>query len=212
MKPAQNGKNQSDMADYCMTFIYIEGEKETLQRVADKINLEGGLKSDVFAPMRFEAEDYDFNHCEDARVFDNEGESVFVLFVQLNEEEDTSRWQKSDFPPGVYYELHAMDEVNDWTNDIEGKIVNRPFCVAVMNDAGDEIESRFHTEDEAVQFVKDSNSGVPKDLMTLDAINDFCMSKALEVLWYYRETIINPVCPPRTTKLIECLIKAARNK
>ena len=60
------------MADYCMTFIYIEGEKETLHRVADKINLEGGLKSDVFAPMRFEAEDYDFNHCEDARVFDNE--------------------------------------------------------------------------------------------------------------------------------------------
>ena len=41
------------MADYCNTFIYIEGEKETLQRVADKINLEGGLKSDVFAPMMF---------------------------------------------------------------------------------------------------------------------------------------------------------------
>ena len=107
MKPAQNGKNQSDMADYCMTFIYIEGEKETLQRVADKINLEGGLKSDVFAPMMFEAEDYDFNHCEDARVFDNEGESVFVLFVQLNEEEDSSRWQKSDFPPGEIGRAHV---------------------------------------------------------------------------------------------------------
>ena len=70
----------------------------------------------------------------------------------------------------------------------------------------------FYTEDEAVQFVKDSNSGVPKDLMTLDAINDFCMSKALEILWYYRETIINPVCPPRTTKLIECLIEAVKRR
>ena len=108
--------------------------------------------------------------------------------------------------------MHAMDEVYDWTNDIEGKVVNRPFCVAVINDEGDEIESRFYTEDEAVQFVKDSNSGIPKELMTLDAINDFCMSKALEVLWYYRETIINPVCPPRTTKLIECLIEAVKSR
>lgn len=200
------------MADYCNTFVYVEGEKEALQRVADKINLEGGLRSEVFAPMLFETEDYDFNHCEDVHVIDKEEGSMLAIFVQLLEATHPSRWQISNFPSGVYYELQAVGELQSWTNDIAGKSIIRPFAVAVINDEGKEVEANFNTEYEAVQFVKDSNSGIPKDLMSLDAINDFCMSKSLEILWYYNKTIINPKCPPRTTMLIDCLIEAVKKK
>lgn len=67
-----------------------------------------------------------------------------------------------------------------------------------IEEEGDGIKSHSYIEDDAVQFVKDCNSGIPKDLMSLDEINDFYTGKGLETLRYYRETIFSPVYPPQT--------------
>lgn len=199
------------MAYLCISTIYIEGEKLSLQAIADRINAGGGLKSDVFASLGFDddEEDSEYNYSDEVAVVEKDGRYYLQMdsWIEEWEEED---WQTRDFPSGVYYELHSMDgnEEWDWTNDIEGKFFKEHNLALTVEGQSEELEGAFDTEAEAVQFIKDHSSGIPEDLVTLDDVASYCLKNHLDTLWYYGHTEVNNICPPITAKVIDCLIEA----
>lgn len=196
------------MSDLCITSIYIEGDKPTLQNLADRINTDGGLQSNIFATLRFSEEDFEYNHCGEVDVLEKEGRYFLQTESWIEEYEDKENWQKAVFPTYVFYELHTVDGVDDWTNDKEGKFFKEHELAIIADGQSEELGSGFDTEAEAIKFVKEHCAGIPKDLMTIEDINTYCMKNHLDTLWYYGHTIVNKTCPPITTKIIECLIEA----
>ena len=98
--------------------------------------------------------------------------------------------------------------VRHWTNDASRKVFVCPYHVVMIDEAEEELEGYFRSEDEAVKFIRTNNSNIPGYLTTLSEINDYCMDNGLNILWHYSKTEISNICPPVTAKLIKCLIEA----
>lgn len=198
------------MSYLCISTIYVEGEKHTLQAVADRINAGGGLESDVFASIKFDEEDFEYNSCDEIVIVEKDGRYYLQMNSSIEEWEEKEDGETKVFPSGVYYTLHAMDgnEVWDWTNDTEGRFFKEHNLALSVDRQSEELEGAFDTEAEAVQYVKDHSSDIPEDLVTLDDITDYCLKNHLDTLWYYGHTEANNICPTITTKLIECLLAA----
>lgn len=80
------------MSDLCITSIYIEGDKPTLQNLADRINTDGGLQSNIFATLRFSEEDFEYNHCGEVDVLEKEGRYFLQTESWIEEYEDKENW------------------------------------------------------------------------------------------------------------------------
>lgn len=200
------------MAYLCISTIYIEGEKHSLQNVADRINAGGGFKSEVFTSLGVDDdEEYsEYNYCDEAAVIEKDGRYYLQMGSSIEEWEDVEDWQTRVFPAGVYYELHSMDgnEEWDWTNDTEGRFFKKHNLAITVDGQTEELQGSFDTEAEAVQFIKDHSPGIPEDLVTLDEVAGYCLKNHLDTLWYYGHKEVNNVCPPIMTRVIECLLEA----
>lgn len=201
------------MSDTCITLVYIEGEKNSLQTVADRINTSGGLKSEIFASVGFTEEDLEYCNCNKFEVVEKDGRYFLHTEFWIDEWESSKEdWQKVIFPPEVFYELHTWNGNDDWTNDSNGEFFNENEVVIFVNGQPDELAGGFDTEADAVQFVKEYCPDIPKELMTIDDINDYYTDNHLDVFWYYGHTMVNNTCSPATAKAIECLIQAIKNQ
>lgn len=198
------------MSYLCISTICIEGEKHSLQVVADMINAGGGFESDIFASLGFDEEDFEYNSCDEVDVLEKDGRFYLQMSSSTAEWEEQEDWQTKVFPSEVYYELHSMDgnEEWDWTNDTEGKFFKEHNIALSVDGQTEELEGSIDTEAEAVQFIKDHSPGIPEDLVTLEDITDYCMKNHLDTLWYYGHNEVNNVCPPIMTRVIECLLEA----
>lgn len=197
--------------DTCNTFVFIEGDIVSLQSVADRINNGNGLKSDIFNSLEFTEDELDISCDWTKSNVENtpDGAYMYFGFYVSEDEEQKDSWEKVDFGHGVYYELHTADRKSHWTNDKDGVFFKKPYHVVVIDDKNSEmLQGDFRTEEEAVQFVKDNSSCIPKELLTLDAINTFCLSKEINTLFEYHKTVANTTCPPIITKIIKCLAEA----
>lgn len=61
-------------------------------------------------------------------------------------------WFPIELPEGVFFKLHTTETDEHWTNDSNRKIFVCPYHVVVQDEAEDEFEGHFLTEDEAVRF------------------------------------------------------------
>ena len=128
--------------------------------------------------------------------------------LAVTEYEDRENWLPIELPEGVYFELHTTESDQHWTNDASRKVFVCPYHVVMIDEAEEELEGYFRSEDEAVKFIRTNNSNIPGYLTTLSEINDYCMDNGLNILWHYSKTEISNICPPVTAKLIKCLIEA----
>lgn len=173
------------MADLCVTNIRIEGNKETLQAIADMINEEGGLESRIFDSAELCGNDLYYSDRGDAEVLEQDGRYVLSLWVSIAEWIDYEYWVYPGFPTGVYFELHSYGHDYHWTNDIDRKQFTHPYFVIVDDEQG-YAEVDFLTEAEAQEFIK-----------------------GREVMEYWHITIRGS-CPPVTTRVIQCIIDAIK--
>lgn len=132
--------------------------------------------------------------------------------LAITEYEDRKNWLPIELPEGVFFELHTTETDEHWTNDSNREVFVCPYHVVVLDEAEDEFEGHFRSEDEAVKFVTDNNRNTPDNLTTLSEINDYCMDNDLNVLWHYYKTEISNICPPITAKMIKCLLEAVNNQ
>ena len=128
--------------------------------------------------------------------------------LAITEYEDRENWLPIEMPEGVFFELHTTETDEHWTNDSNREVFVCPYHIVVLDEAEDEFEGHFLTEDEAVRFVLETNRYIPRNLTTMGEINDYCTDNGLNVLWYYSKTEISNICPPITTKMIKCLLEA----
>lgn len=128
--------------------------------------------------------------------------------LAITEYEDRVAWLPIELPEGVFFELHTTETDEHWTNDSNREVFVCPYHIVVLDEAGEELEGHFRTEEEAVRFVTDNNSNVPGNLTTMSEINNYCTDNGLNVLWYYSKTEISNICPPITAKMIKCLLEA----
>ena len=128
--------------------------------------------------------------------------------LAVTEYEDRANWRPIELLEGVFFELHTTEYDEHWTNDASRKVFVCPYHVVMIDEAEDELEGYFRSEDEAVKFIRTNNSNILGNLTTLSEINDYCMDNGLNILWHYSKTEISNICPPVTAKLIKCLIEA----
>lgn len=134
-----------------------------------------------------------------------EGYNIVPVEFAVTELEERGSWQLLELPEDVYFELHTIGSDEHWTNDIEGRFFPNSHFVAISDDEGKECETHFMTETEAVANLKKEFAQIPKDYTTLEQIaNDYDFITAY---WHVSKSNI---CPPITTKLIQCLIESVK--
>lgn len=173
------------MAHSCSIDVCIKGPADRVQKIANQINAEGGLRCDIFASLQQSGIDLQFSYINEAEVRESEGRTYLFLTAYILERQDSSCWQEVDFPTGIFYALHSEAINLHITNDTEGVCFVYPYHVVIAEDK----EAFFMTKDEVRRY--------------LDRYN-VCLADT----WYYAHTDIGKVCPPISAMVIQCLYSA----
>lgn len=169
------------------TSIIIEGNKDSLQAVANQLKQTGGeLTSEIFASAELDEDDLQYCWYDDIEVKEYDGCYTLSIWLSIHDDDDDMGMLCPNFPPEVYFELHALSDDNvHWTNDAERRYFIYPYFIVAPKNENENVIGSFRTEEEAENFLK-----VNKDY------------------FFYWHTTVHNACPPLTTKIINCLIDA----
>ena len=67
--------------------------------------------------------------------------------LAVTEYEDRANWRPIELPEGVFFELHTTEYDEHWTNDASRKVFVCPYHVVMIDEAEDELEGYFRSED-----------------------------------------------------------------
>lgn len=174
------------MEEYCFISVLIEGHKEPLQAVADKLNqTRNALKSEFFATANLSEFVTYCCFCFNIEVLEQDGDYALSLCINTGELTEMETWQCPNFPPEVYFQVDSGDERFSWTNDAERRNFMHPYFVIAINEDDEEIKRSFRTEEEANEF-----------------------AAGYEEIFFYRYTTVSNVFPPIATKILRHIINA----
>lgn len=194
------------MSDLCYCKIYIEGDADTLHIIAERYNRGGGLESEIFASLSPADEGIECYSWWKAEVESAGDRAALSLAFTVRESTDREFWQEYAFDSDVFYVMDTIEGDDHWTNDVYAQYFNEPYFVAFVDDKGNEWEESFKTEEDAVLYVKEKCSSIPRDLKTLAEID----AQSINPLTFYCRTSVNFTCPPMIIKVINRLIDAKR--
>lgn len=173
------------MANYCFTNYCIEGNKSSLSKIANAINLTDGYVDNIFKILDEELEIQDYSHWCDAEVIDKGDYSVLMFREENN-------WRRSENierllsleefgqDTKVYFLSQVFESEEHWTNDAEGKYFTMRYNVCINDGEGDYAYADFNTEQDVVNFCKKHNIGISRDLDTIEQLRDFCSNNDIE--------------------------------
>lgn len=104
---------------------------------------------------------------------------------------------------------NTLDGDEHWTNDIEGICFGKTHLVCLFEEQGD-IERRFSTEEEAVNFIKTTNNIVCDELKTIEDLEEDILHPGKCIPWEYYHSIIDCKCTTLTKGIIQCLLNAIK--
>ena len=145
------------MANYCFTNYCIEGNKSSLSKIANAINLTDGCVDNIFKILGDKLEIQDYSHWCDAEVIDEDGYSV-LMFREEN------KWRRSENierllsleeygqDTKVYFLSQVFESEEHWTNDAEGRYFSMRYNVCINDGEGDYAYADLDTEQDVVKF------------------------------------------------------------
>lgn len=173
------------MANYCFTNYCIEGNKSSLSKIANAINLTDGCVDNIFKILGDKLEIQDYSHWCDAEVIDEDGYSV-LMFREEN------KWRRSENierllsleeygkDTKVYFLSQVFESEEHWTNDAEGKYFSMRYNVCINDGEGDYAYADLDTEQDVVKFRIRHNIEVPQDIETIEQLKNFCSNNDIE--------------------------------
>lgn len=173
------------MANYCFTNYCIEGNKSSLSKIANAINLTDGCVDNIFKILGDKLEIQDCSHWCDAEVIDEDGYSV-LMFREEN------KWRRSENiekllsleeygkDTKVYFLSQVFESEEHWTNDAEGKYFSMRYNVCINDGEGDYAYADLDTEQDVVKFCIRHNIEVPQDIETIEQLKNFCSNNDIE--------------------------------
>lgn len=173
------------MANYCFTNYCIEGNKPSLSKIANAINLTDGCVDNIFKILGDKLEIQDCSHWCDAEVID-EGDYSVLMFREEN------KWRRSENierllsleeygqDTKVYFLSQVFESEEHWTNDAEGRYFSMRYNVCINDGEGDYAYADLDTEQDVVNFCKKHNIEVPQDSKTIEEIREFCSNNDIE--------------------------------
>ena len=173
------------MANYCFTNYCIEGNKSSLSKIANAINLTDGCVDNIFKILGDKLEIQDCSHWCDAEVIDEDGYSV-LMFREEN------KWRRSENierllsleeygqDTKVYFLSQVFESEEHWTNDAEGKYFFMRYNVCINDGEGDYAYADLDTEQDVVKFCIRHNIEVPQDIETIEQLKNFCSNNDIE--------------------------------
>ena len=173
------------MANYCFTNYCIEGNKSSLSKIANAINLTDGYVDNIFKILDEELEIQDYSQWGDAEVIDEDGYSV-LMFREEN------KWRRSENierllsleeygqDTKVYFLSQVFESEEHWTNDAEGRYFSMRYNVCINDGEGDYAYADLDTEQDVVKFCIRHNIEVPQDIETIEQLKNFCSNNDIE--------------------------------
>ena len=173
------------MANYCFTNYCIEGNKSSLSKIANAINLTDGYVDNIFKILDEELEIQDYSQWCDAEVI-GEGEQSVLMFREEN------KWRRSENierllsleeygqDTKVYFLSQLFESEEHWTNDAEGKYFSMRYNVCINDGEGDYAYADLDTEQDVVKFCIRHNIEVPQDIETIEQLKNFCSNNDIE--------------------------------
>lgn len=173
------------MANYCFTNYCIEGNKLSLSKIANAINLTDGYVDNIFKILDDKLEIQDYSHWCDAEVLDKDG-CCILMFREEN------KWRRSENidrllsleeygqDTKVYFLSQVFESEEHWTNDAEGKYFSMRYNVCINDGEGDYAYADLDTEQDVVKFCIRHNIEVPQDIETTEQLKNFCSNNDIE--------------------------------
>ena len=173
------------MANYCFTNYCIEGNKPSLSKIANAINLTDGYVDNIFKILGDKLEIQDYSHWCDAEVIDEDGYRV-LMFREEN------KWRRSENiekllsleeygkDTKVYFLSQVFESEEHWTNDAEGRYFSMRYNVCINDGEGDYAYADLDTEQDVVKFCIRHNIEVLQDIETIEQLKNFCSNNDIE--------------------------------